>query len=173
MALVLTLTGATLLAACATPAAPPQAGPEQPEKIGSGEDKASDAAVDAYLAARATAPFVADLPPGFKIERRPQGVDFDVYDIVRDGTAYAGVYAGNFPSFEGDGAGEVREDGGGRKRLVVKTGGGERVVGYLIPTGQDWPAYLHVWVRDVPDDQATADRVAASVRPAPPRPGRP
>ena len=130
------------------------------------------AAAESAKLPRATRPQVAaqqafdlDLPPGFKIVERPRGPDFSVFDIVKGGTVYVGIYAGNVPQFDTEyPSAAVRTEPSGRKHAVATKDGREHIVAYLIDTHREFPNLLHVWVQDVPGDQETADRIAASVR---------
>ena len=82
--------------------------------------------------------FALDLPSGCVVVPRNMKIDFEVFDVVCHGVQYVGIYAGNFPSKD--------------------------IQGRIISTPYDWPAKLHVWADEVPDDQAAADAIAASVR---------
>jgi len=86
----------------------------------------------------ADAPFAIDLPQGCQIDKRP-GPDFFVYYVACHGTTYAGVYVGNFAD-----------------RSVPRS--------RLIKTGRQFPAEIQVWSVAVPNDQARADAIAASVK---------
>lgn len=100
-------------------------------------------------------PFKIALPDGFKVEARPRGPDFFVYDVFKGDQNYVGIYLGccaNFPIKEG-----VRvENRAGGLKVALR---GKRVVEYL------WPGQTHVWVIEGEKvEAAVADRIAASVR---------
>lgn len=115
----------------------------------------------------AATPFSIETPAGFLLSPPQRGPDFDTYVLSRGATHYVGVYIGNFSQFNAqDHPEQIRKDRGSRRMMrVVSEGGRERVSEFLFETGcPSFPAQVHVWAFNVAGDQATADRLAASVR---------
>ena len=109
-------------------------------------------------------PFRVDLPPGFKIEARPRGPDFQVYDIVKGDVGYVGVYFGGAAGFPMNANAEVTLGSTPNIRVATAVGAdGVPRREYLITNKDGW-GVLHVWTQSATGDQATADRIAASVR---------
>ena len=110
-------------------------------------------------------PFSLDLPPGFTVEARPRGPDFDVYDVMKGQVGYVGIYVGNFASFPMQANAKVKPGAAPNIQVAEGVGAdGSPRREYLITNKGGWPGTLHVWTQNPPGDQATAERIAASVR---------
>jgi hypothetical protein len=88
---------------------------------------------------RARASFTVDLPEDCVVREGRAGANFAIFEVTCGGRVYAGVYAGNAANPEIP-----------RSRIMV--------------TETRWPTEVQAWAADVPDDQARADAIAASVR---------
>ncbi len=109
-------------------------------------------------------PFRVDLPPGFTIKARPRGPDFQVYDIMKGDVGYVGVYFGGAAGFPMNASAKVTTGSAPNIRVATAVGAdGVPRREYLITNRDGW-GVLHVWTQNAPGDQATADRIAASVR---------
>lgn len=82
--------------------------------------------------------FDIDLPKDCGLTDK-NGPDFEVFYIACNGKTYGGIYTGNAANPDMP-----------RSRLIK--------------TGFGWPAEIQVWSLEVPDDQARADAIAASVK---------
>ena len=82
--------------------------------------------------------FDIDLPKDCALTDK-NGPDFEVFYIACGGKPYGGIYVGNAANPDMP-----------RSRLIK--------------TDFGWPAEIQVWSLDVPDDQARADAIAASVK---------
>jgi hypothetical protein len=128
------------------------------------------AAASASLAEAAALPFIIDLPQGFRIHKRFATPHAEVYDVLKGDVAYgtimvsrggrlfsaiipAGFQVVDGPSADCRVAQQARPDGSW-DRIYMWTG--------RTTTGD---AALQVTSEALKDDQATADAIAASVRP--------
>ncbi len=112
-------------------------------------------------------PFTMELPRDFDVRVSMTGEDFVTYEIYRGGVAYVGLYVGDHGWFgrPSDSAPWRPDPANGRHIRIDTKGGGERIAGYSVASNcPDGPGLIEAWAFNVPGDQATADRMAASVR---------
>ena len=100
---------------------------------------AASAAPPVFDAGRARASFTIDLPEDCVLEEGEVRATFAVFNVTCDGRVYAGIYTGTEANREIP-----------RSRIMI--------------TETRWPTEIQTWAEDVPDDQARADAIAASVR---------
>ena len=124
---------------------------------------AAGASSAAFAQAGGNPPFRVDLPPGFTVEARPRGPDFDVYDVRKGNVGYVGVYVGGFASFPMNKDATVSPGSDPNIQVARSSGADGPRQEYLIKRKDGW-GVLHVWTQDPPGDEATAARIAASVR---------
>uniref|UniRef100_UPI0019D598A4 hypothetical protein n=1 Tax=Caulobacter sp. SSI4214 TaxID=2575739 RepID=UPI0019D598A4 len=110
--------------------------------------------------------FIASAPLGFKLSKPDKRMDFDVYEVRKGPTTYVKIYVGNFPTFPSEG----EERTAPSKPIVpeaarIKHPSGAETDEFLLPTKKtNGPRAIHVWALEVPGDQDTANRIAASVK---------
>jgi hypothetical protein len=90
-------------------------------------------------ASSARAAFRIDLPDGCVLEEGVLQAAYATFQVSCGGRIYAGIYAGN-----------AADPTVPRSRLIE--------------TDDKWPKQVQVWSEVVPDDQARADAIAASVK---------
>ena len=114
--------------------------------------------------------FEIDLPPEFFLLARPQGPDFQVYDVMTGDKPVVGIYLGNhsmFPIERPATEKTTRTPGNPQTITRLAADGTSHVVEYLWTVNAPWPSEIHVWVNDLPAvDQPVAERIAASLKPA-------
>ena len=97
------------------------------------------AAPPVFDVGRARAAFTVDLPDGCALEDGQVRASFAIFYVNCEGRVYAGIYAGNAADREMP-----------RSRVII--------------TESRWPSEVQAWAVDVPDAQARADAIVASVR---------
>lgn len=94
--------------------------------------------------------FSLNVPTGVKVSSKTV-VDFDLFEIRRNGVTLLGIYLGDHPAFpiNANNGSVVQRDPKVPDKEVVKNVGGHSVTNerlLVFDHSQAWPTYLHAWV---------------------------